>query len=85
VTAKLTAIPANRSDETRTQANKKVCPIEHRSAASAAKGATMDGEIGPKRPLLEFEIRLVANVLEADWNARLRELAQEHVGGRAAK
>jgi hypothetical protein len=45
----------------------------------------MDGEKSPKRPLLEFEIRLVANVLEADWNARLRELAQEHVGGRAAK
>jgi hypothetical protein len=56
VTAKLTAIPANRSDETRTQANKKICPIEQRSAVSAAKGAQMDGEKGPKRTALEFEI-----------------------------
>jgi hypothetical protein len=38
-----------------------------------------------KRAWVEIHIRLVSNMLEGDWNARLRELVQGRVGGRAAK
>jgi hypothetical protein len=46
-------MPANKSDDTRTEANGKGCPIGHASVTSAAKGAPVDDE---KQPKLEFEI-----------------------------
>jgi DNA invertase Pin-like site-specific DNA recombinase len=57
-----------------------------RLRAQQVERARYAAELAQRRFLrVDPENRLVAEVLEADWNARLRELAQGRVGGRATQ